>query len=103
MTWLLPQTSIQNWSHTLSGINTETPSANPIMFDVMLSAITSTGGYINFSPINSTRIFSILFSVILVNSCSGQIEMQYIGKYAVIKSILQQILIVDLETVLDKM
>ncbi len=49
------------------------------MFDVSLSSMTSTNGVINFTPLTNTQIYSVLFSIILINACQTQIEMQFIG------------------------
>ena len=49
------------------------------MFDVTLSSMTSTNGVINFTPLGNSHIYSVLFSIILINACKSQIEMQFIG------------------------
>ncbi len=49
------------------------------MFDVSLSSMTSTNGVINFTPLTNSQIYSVLFSIILINACPAQIEMQFIS------------------------
>ncbi len=56
------------------------------MFDVSLSSMTSTNGAINFTPLTNTQIYSVLFSIILINACQAQIEMQFVGNSFIIEA-----------------
>jgi hypothetical protein len=62
------------------------------MFDVALINITSTNGLINFTPLGSTRIFGIHFSIILVSGCENPIEMGTICNPFIIKAYIPTIL-----------
>jgi hypothetical protein len=75
----LPQSNLTQWSYVLSGIKFDVPSGGALMFDVSLSSMTSTNGVINFTPLTNTQIYSVLFSIILINACQAQIEMQFVG------------------------
>jgi hypothetical protein len=75
----LPQSNLTQWSYVLSGIKLDFPSGAALMFDVSLSNMTSTNGVINFTPLTNTQIYSVLFSIILINACPAQIEMQFVG------------------------
>ena len=76
--WQLVQPAIKKWSYVLSGISFNFPSGAALKFDVSLSNMTTTNGIITFYPSGNTQINSILLSIILINGCETQIELQTI-------------------------
>lgn len=76
--WDSPQTDIVKSSFVLFGYQIN-HSPNPILnFDAALSNVTSTSVAFTFNPYNNSAIYYISFSIILLKTTSGFVELQYI-------------------------
>jgi hypothetical protein len=80
ISWSTTQNSIVNASFILIGEKIEIP-ASLISFDAGLANLTSSGTAFIFNPAYSFSIVYISFSIILLKSCRGNIQLQFIGKH----------------------
>ena len=77
ITWTQPQGNITSFSYTLIGYRSELGNGF-ISFNGNLINVTSTDAVFVFEPQNGSSITYAMFSIILVQTCSGYIEMQLI-------------------------
>ena len=77
VTWTKPQTAITKSSFTLVAYKSLTGNGL-ISFKGTLSAVTSTGAVFVFEPHTGSSIKYAIFSIVLVETCPGFLDMQQI-------------------------
>ena len=79
ITWNQPQGNISSFSYTLIGYRSELGNSF-ISFNGSFINVTSTDAVFVFEPQNGSSITYAMFSIILVQTCSGYMELQLICK-----------------------